>query len=92
MKLKAIGILFTAVSLIACFDTSTNSESTTVSCDVKSGLYNLNDNHVYYESTDANVAKSICDSTKMMFDHLDSMRTELLNNQIPIMPHSLCIN
>ena len=81
MKLKAIGILFTAVSLIACFDTSTDSEPTVVSCDVKSGLYNLNDNHTCYESTDANVAKSICDSTKMMFDHLDSMRTELLNDK-----------
>ena len=81
MKLKAIGLLFTAASLIACFDTSTDNETTTVSCDIKSGLYNLNDNHTCYESTDANVAKSICDSTKMMFDHLDSMRTELLNNK-----------
>lgn len=79
MKLKAIGILFTAVSLIACFDTSTDSEPTTVSCDIKSGLYNLNDNHVCYESTDAGFVTSMCDSTKMMFDGLDSIRTEFLN-------------
>ena len=81
MKLKAIGILFMAVSLIACFDTSTDSEPTVVSCDVKSGLYNLNDNHACYESTDAGFVKSFCDSSKMMLDHLDSMRTEFLNDK-----------
>ena len=79
MKLKAIGILFTAVSLIACFDTSTDSEPTVVSCDVKSGLYNLNDNHACYESTDAGFVKSFCDDAQKELDNQELRRALFLN-------------